>query len=49
MLYQPRYQGQGLFEYTLILILVAIVVIVCLVLLLPQVDNIFRNIYQITR
>ena len=38
-------KGQGLVEYALILFLVAIVVIAILVMLGPQVANIFSTVY----
>lgn len=44
MLYLPREEGQGLVEYALILVLVAIVVIAILLLIGPQVANIFSRI-----
>ncbi len=44
MLFLPREEGQGLVEYALILVLVAIVVIAILVLLGPQVANIFSKV-----
>jgi pilus assembly protein Flp/PilA len=44
MLYLPREEGQGLVEYALILVLVAIVVIAILVLLGPQIANIFSRV-----
>ncbi len=45
MLYLPRNEeGQGLVEYALILVLVAIVVIAILVIMGPQVGNIFSRI-----
>ena len=44
MLYTPEEEGQGLVEYALILVLVAIVVIAILLLLGPQVGNIFSRI-----
>ena len=37
-------KGQGLVEYSLILVLVAVVVIVILALLGPAIGNIFSNI-----
>ncbi len=43
-MYLPREKGQGLVEYALILVLVAIVVIAILVLLGPQIANIFSQI-----
>jgi len=43
-MYLPRQKGQGLVEYALILVLVAIVVIAILVLLGPQIANIFSRI-----
>ncbi len=39
-----REQGQGLVEYALIIALVAIVVIAILVIMGPQIGNIFSNI-----
>jgi pilus assembly protein Flp/PilA len=45
MLYLPRNEeGQGLVEYALILVLVAIVVIAILVIMGPQIGNIFSRI-----
>ena len=44
MLFLPREEGQGLVEYSLILVLVAVVVIVVLVLLGPAVGNMYSNI-----
>ncbi len=44
MLYLPREKGQGLVEYALILVLVAIVVIAILMLVGPQIANIFSRI-----
>ena len=43
-MYLPREQGQGLVEYALILVLVAIVVIAILLLIGPQVANIFSKV-----
>ena len=43
-MYLPREEGQGLVEYALILVLVAIVVIAILLLLGPQIANIFSRI-----
>jgi pilus assembly protein Flp/PilA len=46
LLYLPRehQEGQGLVEYALILVLVAIVVIAILVIMGPQIGNIFSQI-----
>jgi len=44
VLYLPEEQGQGLVEYALILVLVAIVVIAILLLLGPQIGNIFSRV-----
>jgi pilus assembly protein Flp/PilA len=44
MLYLPQEEGQGMVEYALILVLVAIVVIAILLLLGPQIGNIFSRI-----
>jgi pilus assembly protein Flp/PilA len=47
MLFLPReesQEGQGLVEYALILVLVAIVVIAILVIMGPQIGNIFSRI-----
>ncbi len=46
MLYLPQEAGQGLIEYSLILVLVAVVVIAILSMLGPVVGNIFSNIYM---
>jgi pilus assembly protein Flp/PilA len=43
-LYLPREEGQGLVEYALILVLVAIVVIAILLLVGPQIANIFSKV-----
>jgi len=39
-----RSRGQGMLEYALIIALVAVVVIAALVLLGPQIANIFKNV-----
>jgi pilus assembly protein Flp/PilA len=44
MLYLPQEEGQGMVEYALILVLVAIVVIAILIILGPQIGNIFSRI-----
>jgi pilus assembly protein Flp/PilA len=44
VLYLPEEEGQGMVEYALILVLVAIVVIAILMLLGPQIGNIFSRI-----
>ncbi len=43
-MYLPREEGQGLVEYALILVLVAVVVIAVLLLLGPQIANIFSRL-----
>jgi pilus assembly protein Flp/PilA len=43
-MYLPREEGQGLVEYALILVLVAVVVIAILLLLGPQIGNVFSRI-----
>lgn len=43
-MYLPREEGQGLVEYALILVLVAVVVIAILLLLGPQIGNVFSKI-----
>ncbi|CAG0977990.1 hypothetical protein ANRL3_01942 [Anaerolineae bacterium] len=43
-MYLPREDGQGLVEYALILVLVAVVVIAILLLLGPQIGNVFSRI-----
>jgi pilus assembly protein Flp/PilA len=43
-MYLPREEGQGLVEYALILVLVAIVVIAILMLVGPQIANVFSKI-----
>ena len=44
MLFVPHEDGQGLVEYSLLLVLISLVVIVILVLLGPAVGNIFSNL-----
>ncbi len=44
MLYLPQEEGQGLVEYALLLVMVSIVVIAILMLLGPQIGNIFSRI-----
>ncbi len=46
MLFLPResQEGQGLVEYALILVLVALVVIAILVIMGPQIGNIFSQV-----
>lgn len=43
-MYMPREEGQGLVEYALILVLVAIVVIAILLILGPQIGNVFSQV-----
>jgi pilus assembly protein Flp/PilA len=43
-MYLSREQGQGLVEYALILVLVAIVVIAILMLVGPQIANVFSQV-----
>ena len=45
MLYLPSDEGQGLVEYALILVLIAIVVIASLMVVGPQVENVFCQVY----
>ena len=40
----PQEEGQGLVEYALILVLVAIIVIAILMVLGPQIGNVFSRI-----
>jgi len=44
MLWLPQEEGQGLVEYALILVLVAIIVIAILMVLGPQIGNVFSRI-----
>jgi pilus assembly protein Flp/PilA len=44
VLFLSREDGQGLVEYALILVLVAIIVIAVLILLGPQIGNVFSRI-----
>ena len=44
MLYLSREEGQGLVEYALILVLVAIIVIAILMVLGPQIGNVFSRV-----
>ena len=43
-MYLMREQGQGLVEYALILVLVALVVIAVLLLIGPQIANVFSKV-----
>jgi len=44
MIYLSREEGQGLVEYALILVLVAIIVIAILMVLGPQIGNVFSRV-----
>jgi pilus assembly protein Flp/PilA len=44
VLYLPQEEGQGMVEYALVLVLVAIVVLAILMILGPQIGNIFSRI-----
>ncbi|MBN2392415.1 MAG: pilus assembly protein [Anaerolineae bacterium] len=44
MVYLPREEGQGLAEYGLILVLIAVVVVAALVLLGPEVVEMYNEI-----
>jgi pilus assembly protein Flp/PilA len=44
VLFLSREDGQGLVEYALILVLVAIIVIAVMILLGPQIGNVFSRI-----
>jgi pilus assembly protein Flp/PilA len=44
MLWLPQEEGQGLVEYALILVLVAIIVIAILMVLGPQIGNVFSRV-----
>jgi pilus assembly protein Flp/PilA len=44
MNFVPRERGQGMVEYSLIILLIALVVIVVLALIGPQLSNIFSRI-----
>ncbi len=44
MLYLPQEEGQGLVEYALILVLVVIVVVAIVVLMGPQIGNVFSRV-----
>ncbi|HLV44191.1 MAG TPA: hypothetical protein VKY39_04500 [Aggregatilineales bacterium] len=46
MLFNPREEGQGLVEYALILVLVAVVVIAILLLVGPEVGQVFSDILE---
>jgi pilus assembly protein Flp/PilA len=43
-MYLSREQGQGLVEYALILVMVAIVVLAVLLLIGPQIANVFSRV-----
>jgi pilus assembly protein Flp/PilA len=44
MLFLPREQGQGLVEYSMILVLIAVIVALVLLLLGPAVGNLFSTV-----
>jgi pilus assembly protein Flp/PilA len=46
MLVYDKEKGQGLVEYSLIMIMVAMVVIVVLALLGPAIGNVFSNVIE---
>ena len=46
MLFNPREEGQGLVEYALILVLVAVVVIAILLLVGPEIGQVFSDILE---
>ncbi len=49
MLFLPREEGQGLVEYALILVLISIAVIAVLMLVGPQIRDIFQQIVDALR
>ena len=44
MFFLPREEGQGLVEYSFILVLVSLIVIVVLALIGPAIGNVFSNV-----
>ena len=44
MLFLPREEGQGMVEYSLLLVLIAVVIIATLALLGPQVAQLFTRV-----
>ena len=44
MLYLTREAGQGLLEYALVLLLIAVVVVAILVLLGPEIGNLYSRV-----
>jgi len=46
VIFLPREEGQGLVEYSMIIILVAIVVIAILLLLGPAIGNLFSTVVE---
>ena len=46
MVYLPREEGQGLAEYGLILVLIAVVVVAALVLLGPEVADMYDRLRE---
>ncbi len=44
MLWLPQEEGQGLVEYALILVLITIVVLAILIILGPQIGNVFSRV-----
>lgn len=47
MLFLPREEGQGLLEYGLAIVLVAIVIALVLVLLGPEIGDLFSTVMEI--
>ncbi len=43
-MYLPREEGQGLVEYALLLVMVALVVLAVLMILGPQIANVFSRL-----
>jgi len=46
MVYLPREEGQGLAEYSLILALIAVVVIAALILIGPEIAEMYERVTQ---
>jgi pilus assembly protein Flp/PilA len=44
MLYLPRYGGQSLVEYALLLLLIAVAVVIILALLGPSIANLYSKV-----
>ena len=47
MLFLPREEGQGLLEYGMVIVLIAVVIAAVLILLGPEIGDLFSTIVEI--